>query len=441
MPFRLSVPGGSLPCAGTTVVGVAPTHRRRGVLRAMMRAHLDDAHERGEPLAALWASEEGIYGRFGYGRAVVRGRDRGAARARRVRRRRSSRAGSVRLVEPDEALEAFPPLWEAVARARPGMIVRSREWWEDRTLSDPADRRYGGGPEALRAARAGRRSRPATRSTGTDFGCEGGSSTSEARRRRGDRAPSPTRWRRCGATCSTSTGRRRSPRRSSRPTIRSSSCSRSRAGCGTGWATACGCAWSTSARRSRRGRTPDDGELVLDVRDELCPWNAGRWRLAGGAAEPTEAAADLALDVSALGAAYLGGVSLSRRSPRAAASRSSGRARSSEPTASSATACTRGARRSSEPPGGWLDCPRPGAVSSVGRAPARQAGGHWFEPSTAHRRKAPQTRAFWLGNRCGPPDQPGWSTCWSTSGRTPSPRAVSFVTISRLACASRRGWT
>src|SRR4051794_32463835 len=55
-PFSLTVPGGMLPCIGTTVVGVAPTHRRRGVLRELMRAHLDDSHERGEPLAALWAS-------------------------------------------------------------------------------------------------------------------------------------------------------------------------------------------------------------------------------------------------------------------------------------------------------------------------------------------------------------------------------------------------
>jgi predicted acetyltransferase len=72
-PFQLSVPGGSVRCGGTTVVGVAPTHRRRGVLRAMMRAHLDDIHERGEPIAALWASEETIYGRFGYGPAAFAG--------------------------------------------------------------------------------------------------------------------------------------------------------------------------------------------------------------------------------------------------------------------------------------------------------------------------------------------------------------------------------
>src|SRR5262249_10220727 len=72
-PFDLSVPGGALPCAGTTRVGVAPTHRRRGVLRALMRAHIDDVHERGHPLAALWASEETIYGRFGYSRAAFAG--------------------------------------------------------------------------------------------------------------------------------------------------------------------------------------------------------------------------------------------------------------------------------------------------------------------------------------------------------------------------------
>src|SRR5512132_739617 len=67
--FDLSVPGGDLATAGVSVVGVYPTHRRRGVLRALMRTQLDDAHERGEPLAALWASEETIHGRLGYGLA------------------------------------------------------------------------------------------------------------------------------------------------------------------------------------------------------------------------------------------------------------------------------------------------------------------------------------------------------------------------------------
>jgi predicted acetyltransferase len=57
---------------------------------------------------------------------------------------------------------------------------------------------------------------------------------------------------------------------------------------------------------------PEDGEVVLDVRDDLCPWNARRWQVGAGTAESTDAPADLALDVSALGAAYLGGVSFAR---------------------------------------------------------------------------------------------------------------------------------
>jgi predicted acetyltransferase len=58
------------------------------------------------------------------------------------------------------------------------------------------------------------------------------------------------------------------------------------------------------------GRTyANDGSIVFDVRDAVCPWNEGRWKLEGGAAARTDAAADLALDVGALGSAYLGAVS------------------------------------------------------------------------------------------------------------------------------------
>src|SRR5256885_12606005 len=65
-PFELTVPGGRVPAAGVSVVGVLPTHRRRGILAALMRAQLDACHERGEPVAYLWATEDTIYGRFGY---------------------------------------------------------------------------------------------------------------------------------------------------------------------------------------------------------------------------------------------------------------------------------------------------------------------------------------------------------------------------------------
>src|SRR4051812_4580174 len=69
-PFIMTVPGRELATAGVTWVGVLPSHRRRGILTQMMRRELDDVHERGEPLAILWASEAAIYGRYGYGIAA-----------------------------------------------------------------------------------------------------------------------------------------------------------------------------------------------------------------------------------------------------------------------------------------------------------------------------------------------------------------------------------
>ena len=65
--LTLTVPGGALPAAMVGDVGVLPTHRRRGIMRRLMRRQLDDIHQRGESLAGLWASEGPIYGRFGYG--------------------------------------------------------------------------------------------------------------------------------------------------------------------------------------------------------------------------------------------------------------------------------------------------------------------------------------------------------------------------------------
>src|SRR4051794_10435147 len=46
--FNLTIPGNELQVAGVTMVGVLPSHRRRGVLRQMMRTQLDDIRSRGE---------------------------------------------------------------------------------------------------------------------------------------------------------------------------------------------------------------------------------------------------------------------------------------------------------------------------------------------------------------------------------------------------------
>jgi predicted acetyltransferase len=143
-PFELTVPGGRVKAAGVTVVGVYPTHRRRGILSAMMRAQLDQVHELGEPVAYLWASEETIYGRFGYGIASLTG-DIDIPRNRSAFAQPFESQGSLRLIGADEALQLIPPTYEQVALETPGMFARTREWWEARVLSDPEFRRGGGG--------------------------------------------------------------------------------------------------------------------------------------------------------------------------------------------------------------------------------------------------------------------------------------------------------
>ena len=125
--FRMTVPGGdSVPTAGVTIVGVLPTHRRRGILRSMMRAQLDDFHARGEPLATLFASEETIYGRYGYGLATLNLQFEidGAHNAFRPG---VETVGRVRLVDAETAAKQLPPVYDAVRRVTPGTNERSAQ--------------------------------------------------------------------------------------------------------------------------------------------------------------------------------------------------------------------------------------------------------------------------------------------------------------------------
>ncbi len=112
--FQLTVPGAIVPAAGVTIVGVLPTHTRRGILKQLMRAQLDDVHERGEPVACLWASEGTIYGRFGYGLAAMCG-DIDIERVYGGFRRVPEHGGTLRLLSHEEALEAIPPVYARVA--------------------------------------------------------------------------------------------------------------------------------------------------------------------------------------------------------------------------------------------------------------------------------------------------------------------------------------
>ena len=131
-----------LAVAGTTQVTVHPTHRRRGILTEMMRLHLEQAVERGQAMAALWASEDRIYGRFGYGPAAY-GLD------------LSIKAGTIitppgpddvilRPLTPEEAAPILPPLHQRIVASRAGMLSRSGAWWSERVLADLEHWREGG---------------------------------------------------------------------------------------------------------------------------------------------------------------------------------------------------------------------------------------------------------------------------------------------------------
>ncbi|GAA1971261.1 GNAT family N-acetyltransferase [Isoptericola halotolerans] len=132
-PFtRFPVPGGTLPTAGLTWVGVHPQHRRRGIASAMIDLHLARCRERGEPLSALFAAEYPIYGRFGYGKAAddVRVTLRRGARLREVP---GASAHAVRIEHADR--ERHAALVDAVHRtagSSPGGLGTNRPGWATR---------------------------------------------------------------------------------------------------------------------------------------------------------------------------------------------------------------------------------------------------------------------------------------------------------------------
>ena len=303
--FNLSVPGGDLPTAGVSVVGVYPTHRRRGVLRSLMRAQLDAAHEHGEPLAALWASEETIYGRFGYGLAAFCG-EINLAHEYTSFAQRFEPEGTIRFLQPDEARETLSPVYERVRQQWPGMFSRDELWWEQRELKDPEERREGAGPKRWVAYErdgsvdgyAAYRHKP---------GWEAGSTVAELRIVEA-LAATPTAERDLWGYLlsidwkATVTASLLPPDHALFFLLATPRRLRYRMGDGL-WVRLVDVGAALSGRQYS-----EDGSVVFDVHDDFCPWNEGRWKLEGGEASRTDADADIALSAQALGSAYLGGV-------------------------------------------------------------------------------------------------------------------------------------
>ena len=143
LEMRLTVPGGAvLPMAGITIVGVAPTHRRRGILRAMYGELHNRIADARYPIAGLTASEGGIYGRFGYGPATI---EQEFSVDRRFARFRDDAPdpGGVRIVKPADHRDDLEEIYERWRRQTPGGVVRPKALW-DELLADREWVRRGG---------------------------------------------------------------------------------------------------------------------------------------------------------------------------------------------------------------------------------------------------------------------------------------------------------
>jgi predicted acetyltransferase len=305
--LNMTIPGGSAGTAGVTWIGVMPTHRRRGILTGMMAYLHEDAHRRGEPLAALWAAESAIYPRFGYGLAAPDQElqiDRGRATWADPRRLN----GRARLIAAEAAPAQFGAVYETERAKRPGMVERNDAWWRQR-LFDSKERRNGAGPlfhivyegatgvEGYVAYRVKHDWAPGGRTLLTVLELM---ATSEDAYR--------GIWSYCfGVDLVDRIRARHRPIDEPLP-------------------------WMLADFRRLEAQTSDalwlrlvevdaalsartyaaEGSVVFEVADAGCPWNTGRHRLEAGpdgaACAPSDAEPDIRLDVRDLGAAYLGGV-------------------------------------------------------------------------------------------------------------------------------------
>ena len=316
--FRMRVPGAMAAVAGVSMVAVLPSHRRRGALTGLMRRQLADIAERGEAVAALFASETEIYGRYGYGRAswhlflkLGRGYGRLAATAP------ADPALRVRIAEPRAAHAEMGKVYELAMAERPGLYARTEPWWDRLTHdpdsdSDPLMRcvlaEDDSGPRGYALFSSEGRWEQGT------FLPDGEMDVSEAIAT--DPAAAAALWADLLSRDLITTFRLHmrpvddplldllADSRQGRPQISDG-------------------LWIRlvdvgKALSQRRYACPVD--VVIEVTDELCPQNQGRWRLTAattsapsgfsGTCEPTTAPADLVLPVRALGAAYLGGTRL-----------------------------------------------------------------------------------------------------------------------------------
>ncbi|MGK4585629.1 GNAT family N-acetyltransferase [Kitasatospora sp. HPMI-4] len=305
VPLRLSVPGGQLPCAGLTFVCVAPTHRRRGVLSELVSELWRRCASAGRPLAALWASEAAIYGRYGFG-AGTRLCTVEIDSRRPLDLRLAPDPRPLRLLDPAKAPAAIGPRYEAGRAERAGRLARDDYWWreqilpeedeDDDELSPPRVVVLGDGPSpdyAVYRTRGGDDSPGAVEVYELEAGSGPAAAALWGYLAGIDLTSKVRAWGRPADDALLLIAADRDQVRVTQdfPAL---------------WLRL------TDVRAALTGRSwaaPVD--LVLDVQDGSIPANSGRFRLTAGpegaSCHPCPDAADLSLDVRDLAACYLGG--------------------------------------------------------------------------------------------------------------------------------------
>ena len=311
---QVVLPGGSTTgVAAVTMVTVSPSHRRRGLLTAMMRHQLDDIRARGtEALAMLFASEASIYGRFGYGMASSDAEFSGQVRELGFRAGVELGDGSVTHVDAETFMVSAPEIHQQTMVQRPGLMERPRAWW-DNWIYDSEERRKDASKirfllhrEADGVVSGFAIYRP--KNSWTDRGQPNSELHIREVLATNHRAYAKI-WRYLMDMDLVRSfeydGAVDEPLRSLVADQRALACE-----IGDGIYVRLVDVPRALALRSYAGPV----DVVLDVVDEFCPWNTGRWRLRGGpdGAEcaATTDSADIALSVRDLGSVYLGGVSL-----------------------------------------------------------------------------------------------------------------------------------
>ncbi|MET1075291.1 MAG: GNAT family N-acetyltransferase [Umezawaea sp.] len=302
---EMAVPGGPVPVAAITSVGVKPGHRRRGVLTGLMRAQLHGLHDGGgEAVAVLWASEATIYGRFGYGPAA-RFTDLRLPTGAAFHPGVDVGADRVREVPAEEAMPFVRALYDRVAPTRTGYLSRTDAEWAYHLADGEKHRggltryRYALHPNGYAVYRV--------RHARSDRGAAHELNVREITAADDvafavlyrylldvDLAAELRYFTGSGDPVLHLLADQRLARRATRDSLWVRLVDLDRALVQRGYAS--------------------DVDVVLDVADDLCPWNAGRWRFTATSGEATARRVvdepDVALDIAALGAAFLGGTRL-----------------------------------------------------------------------------------------------------------------------------------